>query len=97
MGIRHIALTQHNSKIMLVLEDPGGEPLGKLLGRPMELTEFLRFGGPLGLRTIPCTTISSVDTAREVVDQALWNPLSIRDERKLQSWRSCGRYRIPAT
>ena len=28
---------------MLVLEDPGGEPLDRLLGQPMELTRFLRF------------------------------------------------------
>ena len=27
---------------MLVLTDPGGEPLDRLLGRPMELTQFLR-------------------------------------------------------
>jgi hypothetical protein len=28
---------------MLVLEDPGGEPLDRLLGQPMELSRFLRF------------------------------------------------------
>src|SRR5271157_3410872 len=28
---------------MLVLEDPGGEPLDRLLGQPMELARFLRF------------------------------------------------------
>ncbi len=27
---------------MLVLEDPGGEPLERLVGRPMELRQFLR-------------------------------------------------------
>jgi hypothetical protein len=27
---------------MLILEDPGGEPLDRLLGQPMELTRFLR-------------------------------------------------------
>ena len=28
---------------MLILEDPGGEPLDRLLGQPMELTRFLCF------------------------------------------------------
>ncbi len=28
---------------MLILEDPGGEPLDRLLGQPMELSRFLRF------------------------------------------------------
>ena len=28
---------------MLILEDPGGEPLDRLLGEPMELSRFLRF------------------------------------------------------
>jgi hypothetical protein len=28
---------------MLILEDPGGEPLDRLLGQPMELSQFLRF------------------------------------------------------
>jgi serine/threonine protein kinase len=34
---------------MLVLADPGGEPLERLLGRPMEVTEFLRFAVPLAV------------------------------------------------
>ena len=38
---RPIALTQHNGRPRLVLEDPGGEPLDTLLGSPMELTRFL--------------------------------------------------------
>jgi serine/threonine protein kinase len=28
---------------MLILEDPGGEPLDRLTGQPMELSQFLRF------------------------------------------------------
>ena len=31
----------------LVLEDPGGEPLDRLLGRPMDVTHFLRLAIPL--------------------------------------------------
>ena len=37
-----IALAPHKGRTMLVLTDPGGEPLDRLLGRPMELTQFLR-------------------------------------------------------
>src|SRR5215471_7093178 len=36
-----IALVPHKGRTMLVLTDPGGEPLDRLLGRPMELTRFL--------------------------------------------------------
>lgn len=32
-----VALAQHEGRTMLVLEDPGGEPLDRLLGRPLEL------------------------------------------------------------
>ena len=34
---------------MLVLEDPGGEPLGRLLDAPLELTRFLQIA--IGLPT----------------------------------------------
>jgi serine/threonine protein kinase len=33
----------------LVLEDPGGEPLDRLLGRPLEVTQFLRIAIPLAV------------------------------------------------
>ena len=39
---RPLALTPHLGRTMLVLEDPGGVPLDGLLGRPLELTRFLR-------------------------------------------------------
>src|SRR5215467_5999979 len=41
-AIRPIALTQEQSRTMLVFEDPHGEPLDRLLRRPMELKQFLR-------------------------------------------------------
>jgi serine/threonine protein kinase len=41
-AIRPIALTQQQSRTMLVFEDPDGEPLDRLLRRPMELKQFLR-------------------------------------------------------
>jgi serine/threonine protein kinase len=37
-----IALQRRDGRTMLLLEDPGGEPLNSRLGRPLELIEFLR-------------------------------------------------------
>ena len=43
---RPLALTRHAARTMLVLNDPGGEPLDRVLdrvrGQPLELTRFLR-------------------------------------------------------
>ena len=39
---RPIALARRHGRTMLVLEDPGGVPLDRLLGRPLEVTEALR-------------------------------------------------------
>jgi serine/threonine protein kinase len=44
---RPLALTRRHNRTTLVLEDPGGEPLDRLLGRPLELTQFLRIAVPL--------------------------------------------------
>src|SRR5215469_7240908 len=41
-AIRPITLTQEQSRTMLVFEDPHGEPLDRLLRRPIELKQFLR-------------------------------------------------------
>src|SRR5215510_9484477 len=41
-AIRPIALTQQQSRTMLVFEDPDGEPLDRLLRQPVELKQFLR-------------------------------------------------------
>src|SRR6266404_6218779 len=41
-AVRPLALAPHRGRTMLVLTDPGGEPLDRMLGRPMELTQFLR-------------------------------------------------------
>src|SRR5262245_24539265 len=40
-AVRPLALAPHQGRTTLVLTDPGGEPLDRLLGRPMELTQFL--------------------------------------------------------
>ena len=37
-----VELTQRGGRTVLVLEDPGGEPLDQLVGTPMELGQFLR-------------------------------------------------------
>ena len=44
---RPSALTRHDDRAALVLEDPGGEPLDRLLGRPWGVAEFLRIAIPL--------------------------------------------------
>jgi serine/threonine protein kinase len=40
---RPVTLVRHEGRPMLILEDAGGEPLDRLLGQPMELSQFLRF------------------------------------------------------
>jgi PAS domain S-box-containing protein len=44
---RPAALTHHNHRRTLVLEDPGGAPVDRLLGRPLEVSHFLRIAIPL--------------------------------------------------
>src|SRR5260370_11630692 len=62
---RPLALTRHEGRTILVLKDPGGEPLDRVLerdqGQPLDLTRFLRVA--IGFRTRPRrtnpTTLSS--------------------------------------
>jgi serine/threonine protein kinase len=44
---RPVALTRYNGRLTLVLEDPGGAPLDRLLGRPLDVSHFLRIAIPL--------------------------------------------------
>src|SRR5260370_5510599 len=44
-----LALTRHESRTMLVLADPGGEPLDRVLEQPLELTRLFRIA--IGLAT----------------------------------------------
>src|SRR6202790_1120293 len=39
---RPVVLARHNDRMALVLEDPGGAPLDRLLGRPLDVSHFLR-------------------------------------------------------
>jgi PAS domain S-box-containing protein len=41
-AVRPLELVRARGRTMLVLEDPGSEPLGRLLGAPLELGRFLR-------------------------------------------------------
>jgi predicted ATPase len=44
---RPIELVRREGRLVLVLEDLGGEPLRRMLGRPMDMTQFLRIAVPL--------------------------------------------------
>ncbi|MEA2914709.1 MAG: hypothetical protein QOJ15_6790, partial [Bradyrhizobium sp.] len=44
---RPVTLTDYNDRMTLVLEDPGGAPLDRLLGRPLDVSHFLRIAIPL--------------------------------------------------
>lgn len=40
-AVRPVGLSRFNDRMTLVLEDPGGEPLDRLVGPPLGITEFL--------------------------------------------------------
>jgi serine/threonine protein kinase len=44
---RPVALTRYNKRMTLVLEDLGGAPVDRLLGRPLDVSSFLRIAIPL--------------------------------------------------
>jgi hypothetical protein len=44
---RPVALTNYNNRLTLVLEDPGGAPLDRLVGRPLDVSHFLRIAIPV--------------------------------------------------
>jgi PAS domain S-box-containing protein len=44
---RPVTLTRYKDRVTLVLEDPGGAPLDWLLGRPLDVSHFLRIAIPL--------------------------------------------------
>src|SRR5271155_314695 len=48
-AVRPLALAQHRGNPALVLEDPGGETLDRLLAGPMEIKQFVRLA--IGLAT----------------------------------------------
>src|ERR1700694_5289023 len=42
-----VALAHYNDRMALVLEDPGGGPVDRLLGQPLDVSHFLRIAIPL--------------------------------------------------
>ena len=42
-AVRALELAREGDRLRLVFEDPGGEPLERLLGKPMDVGRFLRF------------------------------------------------------
>ena len=46
-AVRPLALVREHGRPVLLLEDPGGEPLDRLLGQPIETGRFLRFATAL--------------------------------------------------
>jgi len=44
-----LALNRHKARPTLILDDNGGEPLDRALGRPLELTRFLRIARNLAI------------------------------------------------
>jgi PAS domain S-box-containing protein len=44
---RPVALTRYKDRVALVFEDPGGTPLDRLIGRPLDVSHFLRIAIPL--------------------------------------------------
>jgi hypothetical protein len=44
---RPVALTHCNNRMTLVLEDSGGTPLDRLLGRPLDVSQFLHIAIPV--------------------------------------------------
>src|SRR3984893_5254374 len=42
-AVRPLALVREHGRTMLLLQDPGGEPLNRLIGQPMETGRFLQF------------------------------------------------------
>jgi serine/threonine protein kinase len=48
-AVRPLALVREHGRTVLLLEDPGGEPLDRLLGQPMETGRFLRLATGLSV------------------------------------------------
>jgi len=42
-AVTPVEITQYEGRTVLILDDPGGEPLAQLVGTPMEMGQFLRF------------------------------------------------------
>ena len=78
-AVRPLALSQYNGQQVLVLEDPGGEPLDRLVQGPMEMRQFLRFA--IGL----ATALSQLHK-RELIHKDVKPPNVLVDSATGQVW-----------
>ncbi len=78
-AVRPLALSQYNEQPVLVLENPGGEPLNRLIQGPMEMTQFLRFA--IGL----VTALSQLHK-RELIHKDVKPPNVLVDSATGQVW-----------
>jgi serine/threonine protein kinase len=78
-AVRPLALSQYNEQRVLVLENPGGEPLNRLIQGPMEMRQFLRFA--IGL----ATALSQLHK-RELIHKDVKPPNVLVDSATGQVW-----------
>jgi serine/threonine protein kinase len=78
-AVRPLALSQYNEQRVLVLENPGGEPLNRLVQGPMEMRQFLRFA--IGL----ATALSQLHK-RELIHKDVKPPNVLVDSATGQVW-----------
>jgi len=78
-AVRPLELVSESGRSMLVLEDPGGEPLDRLLGAPMEVERFLRLAigiaaalGKLHQRGLVHKDIKPVNILVESASSGVW-------------------------
>ena len=59
---RPLALVPYDARLALVLEYPGGELLGRLMGEPWEVTPFLRAAIGFAIRTRAAPKSITIDS-----------------------------------
>jgi hypothetical protein len=67
---RPLTLVRREGRPIIILEDPGGEPLDRLVGQPMELSRFLRLRSASQLRWASST--SEVSSTRRSNRPTFW-------------------------
>jgi serine/threonine protein kinase len=84
-AVRPLRLERDRGRTMLVLEDPGGEPLAKLLGSPLELGRFLSLA--IGTATA-LGKVHQRGLIHKDIKPLWWAKQSARTEREVQIRRS---------